>query len=69
MITNLVSLMHLRPNMERLYRIEELCTTGWELIDPEYMNMTKDQTKEALELLIAEGYNPNSLRAVPNPQS
>jgi hypothetical protein len=33
------------------------------------MNMTKDQTKEALELLIAEGYNPNSLRAVPNPQS
>lgn len=68
MITNLVSLMHSRPNMERLYRIEELCTTGWELVDPKYTNMTKERTKEVLDELIAEGYNPNSLRAVPNSQ-
>jgi hypothetical protein len=54
--------------MERLYRIEELCTTGWELVDEKYVNMTKDQTQQVLESLIAEGYNPNSLRAVPNPQ-
>jgi len=29
--------------------------------------MTKERTKEVLDLLIADGYNPNSLRAVPNP--
>ena len=53
---------------ERLYRIEELCTTGWELVDEKYINMTKERTQEVLNQLIAEGYNPNSLRAVPNPQ-
>jgi len=51
--------------MERLYRIEELCTTGWELVDEKYTGMTKEKTQEVLNDLIAEGYNPNSLRAVP----
>lgn len=54
--------------MEKLYRIEELCTTGWELVDEKYVNMTKDRTKEVLDQLIVEGYNPNSLRAVPSSQ-
>jgi hypothetical protein len=54
--------------MERLYRIEELCTTGWELVDEKYVDMTKERTKEVLDQLIADGYNPNTLRAVPNPQ-
>jgi len=30
--------------------------------------MTRERTKEVLDELIADGYNPNSLRAVPNPQ-
>jgi len=51
--------------METLYRIEELVTTGWELVNDEYVGMTKEQTTEALNQLIADGYNPNSLRAVP----
>ena len=51
--------------METLYRIEELCTTGWELVDEKYVGMTKEQTSAALNDLIAEGFNPNSLRAVP----
>jgi hypothetical protein len=54
--------------MTKLYRIEELCTTGWELVDENYVNMTKDQTQQVLNQLIADGYNPNSLRAVPNSQ-
>jgi hypothetical protein len=54
--------------MEKLYRIEELCTTGWELVDEKYVNMTKEVTQQVLNQLIADGYNPNSLRAVPNPQ-
>lgn len=53
---------------EKLYRIEELCTTGWELVDSKYTNMTREKTKEVLESLLAEGYNPNTLRAVPNSQ-
>lgn len=52
--------------METLYRIEEICTTGWELVDEKYTNMTKETTKEVLNQLIADGYNPNALRAVPN---
>jgi len=51
--------------MEKLYRVEELCTTGWELVDEKYTGMTRDRTKEVLDELIAEGYNPNALRAVP----
>ena len=50
--------------MEKLYRIEELCTSGWELIDPEKVKLTKDQCKVYLEDYIASGYNPNALRAV-----
>lgn len=51
--------------MEKLYRIEELCTTGWEIVDEKYRQMTKERTKEVLNELIAEGYNPNTLRAIP----
>ena len=51
--------------MEKLYRVEELCTTGWELVDERYVQMTRERTKQVLEELIADGYNPNSLRAVP----
>jgi hypothetical protein len=54
--------------MEKLYRIEELCTSGWELVDEKYVNMTKEVTQQVLTQLIADGYNPNSLRAIPNPQ-
>jgi hypothetical protein len=53
---------------EKLYRIEELCTTGWELVDEKYVNMTKEVTQQVLNQLITDGYNPNSLRALPNPQ-
>lgn len=51
--------------MEKLYRVEELCTNGWVLVDEQYRHMTKDRTKEVLDSLIAEGYNPNTLRAIP----
>lgn len=52
--------------MTQLYRIEEMCTTGWTLIEPYSRQLTKEQCKEQLELYIAEGKNPNSLRAVPD---
>tara|TARA_B100000902_G_scaffold337480_1_gene338408 strand:+ start:501 stop:674 length:174 start_codon:yes stop_codon:yes gene_type:complete len=51
---------------ERLYRIEELCTTGWVLLEEHgCTNLTKDQAKARLNDALAEGLNPNRLRAIP----
>lgn len=50
--------------MTQLYRIEELFTDCWELIAPDAKQLTKEECKRRLNLYIAEGYNPNYLRAV-----
>ena len=50
----------------KTYRIEELATSGWEMIDAKYQKLTKDRAKEVLEALINEGYNPGRLRAIPD---
>lgn len=50
--------------MENLYRIQELCTSGWELINPSAVKLTKDQAMEAYNAFVDEGYNPNRLRIV-----
>lgn len=53
-----------RKNMEPLYRIEELCTSGWTLIDSNMKQLTKEQCMEKLQVYIDSGHNPNALRAV-----
>ena len=55
--------------MEKLYRIEEFCTTGWELVTENDVKLTKEQAKKKLEFYLSEGKNPNSLRAVPDYES
>jgi len=52
--------------METLYRIEELATNGWHIIEKSDTKLTKEQAKERLDQLLAEGYNPNRLRATPD---
>jgi hypothetical protein len=52
--------------MEQLYRIEELGTNGWGITDQTDVKLTKEQAKARLERRLAEGYNPNRLRAVPD---
>jgi len=52
--------------METLYRIEELCTNDWNVTFASDVKLTKEQAKKRLEELLAEGYNPNRLRAVPD---
>jgi ribulose bisphosphate carboxylase small subunit len=47
-----------------LYRIEELSTTGWNLIESHQIQLTREQCKNQLEFYISQGYNPNLLRAV-----
>jgi hypothetical protein len=46
---------------EKLYRVEEFCTTGWELVEE---HLTRSQASDKLQSLLSEGYNPNHLRAV-----
>lgn len=52
--------------MTQLYRIEELCTTGWVVIEPHQTKLTKEQCKEQLDIYLAQGYNPNDLRVAPD---
>ena len=49
--------------MNSLYRIEELDTTGWILVD-ECEGLSRVDAAQKLDLLIEQGYNPNYLRAV-----
>jgi hypothetical protein len=50
--------------MTKLYRIEELYTTGWTLIDDEAQKLTKEQCDLMLNNYLSLGHNPNNLRAV-----
>ena len=43
--------------MEKLYRIEELCTDGWTLVGEDAVKLTRDQAKARLDVAIAEGYD------------
>ena len=51
---------------QKTYRIEELCTTGWEMTDDKYQHLTKESATKALNQLIEDGHNPNALRAIPD---
>ena len=47
---------------KNLYRIEEESTSGWILIDPTAVQLTKDQAVELFRNYMDEGYNPNHMR-------
>jgi hypothetical protein len=50
----------------KTYRIEELSTTGWALVDSDCQGMDRETTKQKLQWLIDyDERNPNRLRAVP----
>lgn len=46
------------------YRIEELYTQGWELIDSSAVNLTKEECDRRLNEYLQRGINPNYLRVV-----
>lgn len=47
------------------YRIEELCTTGWVLLEEKYSNLRKEDASKIIQNLInTESYNPADLRVV-----
>ena len=52
--------------MERLWRIEELTTEVWTLLDDKAVKLTKDQCDVMLNEFMASGVNANRMRAVPD---
>lgn len=50
--------------MTQRYRIEELFTQGWELIDSSARQLTREECDRRLQEYVNRGYNPNHLRAV-----
>lgn len=50
--------------MELLYRIEELDTTGWSLVDPDAVKLPRHLAEEKLNRLMELGHNPNYLRVI-----
>ena len=52
--------------MERLWRIEELTTDGWTLLDNQAVNLTKDQCDVMLGEFMASGVTASRMRAVPD---
>jgi|TARA_B100001250_G_scaffold125193_1_gene106447 hypothetical protein len=50
--------------MDNLYKIVELGTNGWYVIDPKVdQRLTKEQADQRLQHYIGEGYSPQRLRA------
>ena len=49
---------------QKLYKILNFNTNGWNLIEDHANNLTKEQCDKMLNEFVAEGYNPNKLKAV-----
>tara|TARA_Y100000004_G_scaffold87999_1_gene98636 strand:+ start:438 stop:602 length:165 start_codon:yes stop_codon:yes gene_type:complete len=49
---------------EKLYRIEELETSGWTLVNPTDVGLNKEQATIRYDELLGEGIPPNRLRVV-----
>lgn len=54
----------LKPKPQRLYRVEELTTQGWELADDDCVKLTREQASDLLQRYLNDGIAPNRLRAV-----
>ena len=49
---------------EKLYRIEELETTGWTLLNSTDVGMNKEQVTKRYNELLDEGISPSRLRII-----
>ena len=51
-------------NKKNTYRIEEETTTGWTLVDSEYVNLSKEEAQQKVDALIQTGTTPSRIRVV-----
>ena len=54
-----------RGDVQKAYRVEELTTSGWELLNEKAQQLPRDQAKMWLDWGLNEGISPQSLRAIP----
>ena len=52
-------------DIHRAYRVEELTTEGWSLVDPRAIQLPRQKAKDWLDYMLNEGRPPSALRAVP----
>mgnify|MGYP005734825209 FL=1 len=52
--------------MSRKYRVEQMYTTGWSIVHKDAIKLSKDEARKWLEIKLAEGVNPDELRAIPD---
>ena len=52
--------------MSRKYRVEQQFTDGWNIVDKDEIKLSKDEARKWLEKMLAEGVNPDELRAIPD---
>ena len=52
-------------DVQKAYRVEELTTSGWELLNEKAQQLPRDQAKMWLDWGLNEGISPQSLRAIP----
>ena len=61
-----ITFQNLLKIMSRKYRVEQYFTTGWSIVDKEAIKLSKDEARKWLERMLAEGVNPDELRAIPD---
>ena len=54
-----------RGDVQKAYRVEELTTSGWELLNEKAQQLPREQAKIWLDWGLNEGISPQSLRAIP----
>ena len=52
--------------MSRKYRVEQQFTDGWYIVSKDAIKLSKDEARKWLEKMLAEGVNPDELRAIPD---
>ena len=62
---NLELLKNLPLNhMEKLYRIEELETSGWTLVEKNDTSLTQDEARQRYNEILTDGISPDRVRIV-----
>jgi hypothetical protein len=52
--------------MEKLYKVMEFTTQGWEVPGDEFRKLTKEIATDRINYLLNEGISPDRIKAVPD---
>ena len=52
--------------MSRKYRVEQHFSNGWNVVSEQAIKLSKDEARKWVEKMLADGVNPDELRAIPD---